>query len=48
MSLVAFACRPYRATLEALVAHGERDALTPAALDHLGIKYPTVRTGAAQ
>lgn len=34
---VAFACRPYRATLEALVEHGERGALTPAALDHLAV-----------
>jgi anti-sigma factor RsiW len=37
MTGVPFACRPYRATLEALVEHGERGLLTPAALDHLGV-----------
>jgi anti-sigma factor RsiW len=32
---LALACRPHRASLEALVAHGERGPGTPAALDHL-------------
>jgi hypothetical protein len=32
---LASACRPHRASLEALVAHGERGPATPAALDHL-------------
>ena len=35
MSQLASACRPHRASLEALVAHGERGPATAAALDHL-------------
>ena len=35
MKPLASACRPHRASLEALVAHGERGPATPAALDHL-------------
>jgi hypothetical protein len=32
---LGLACRPHRATLAALVEHGERGPRTPAALDHL-------------
>ncbi len=35
MIALARACRPHRASLEALVAHGERGPETAAALDHL-------------
>ena len=35
MKPLASACRPHRASLEALVAHGDRGPATAAALDHL-------------